>query len=71
MRSVINISLPTRLAQDVKREVKIGGFATVSEYFRHLLREQKIQKLAHEIKTDRSQFERGRGKILGSLRDLR
>jgi hypothetical protein len=55
----------------VKKEVKIGGFASVSEYFRHILREQKLAKLERELAYDRQQFELGKGKKLRSLRDLR
>ena len=68
MRNIINISLPDMLAAEVEHEVKAGGFASKSEFFRHLLRERKLAK---ELGEDRREFERGKGKALKSLRDLR
>ena len=68
MRTIVNISLPEVVAKEVEEEVKNGRFASKSEFFRHLLRERRI---ARELANDRSAFERGRGKLLKSLRDLR
>ena len=68
MRNVINISLPEALAKEVAEEVKKGGFASKSEFFRHVLRERKLAK---ELAADRTRFEKGEGKLLKSLRDLR
>lgn len=68
MRNIINISLPEELTKQVKKEVKIGNYASTSEFFRHLLR---THKLAEELKTSRREFETGKGKVLRSLRDLR
>ena len=68
MRNVINISLPEELTRQVQKEVRMGNFASVSEFFRHLLR---TYKLAKELKTSRRDFETGKGKVLRSLRDLR
>ena len=68
MRNVINISLPDMLVAEVEKEVKTGGFASKSEFFRHLLRERRI---ARELERDQREFEKGKGKTLRSLRDLR
>ncbi len=71
MRTVINISVPEITAKEIQKEVKTGGFSSTSEFFRHLLREQKARTLAASLKRDRRQFERGKGKKLSSLKDLR
>ena len=68
MRNIINISLPEVLAKEVEKEVKVGKFASKSEFFRYLLREHRLAK---ELEEDRKEFERGNGKTLRSLRDLR
>ena len=68
MRNIINISLPDMLVAEVEEEVKAGGFASKSEFFRHLLRERRF---ARELEHDQKDFKKGKGKILKSLRDLR
>ena len=70
-RKIINISLPPAVAKEVREEVASGGYASVSEYFRHLLREHKKARLAEELRRDRVEFGRGKGKRLTSLRSLR
>ncbi len=71
MRQVINISLPEKMAKIVKKEVKSGDYASVSEFFRYLIRERNNYKLVEDLKKDRQMFEFGKGKTLRSLRDLR
>lgn len=71
MRTIINISVPKETAQEAKRAARADGFASVSEYFRHLLREEKRRKLAVELEAQTRQFKQGKGKLLRSLRDLR
>ncbi|OGD30485.1 hypothetical protein A2833_02415 [Candidatus Azambacteria bacterium RIFCSPHIGHO2_01_FULL_44_55] len=68
MRNIINISLPRELAKRVREEVKIENYASVSEFFRHLLRTHNLVK---ELKNMKKEFEAGRGKIMRSFRDLR
>ncbi|MCX6739028.1 MAG: ribbon-helix-helix domain-containing protein [Candidatus Parcubacteria bacterium] len=70
-RSIINISLPEAMAEEVKKEIKIGGFATTSEFFRHVFREHRKMRLAQELHQEKELFSRGGGKVLKSLRDLR
>lgn len=67
MRTIINISLPAEMAREVTREVKRGRFASKSEFFRHLLRTHQLSEELQEMRTD---FERGDGKKLTSLKDL-
>ncbi|MEK7536824.1 MAG: ribbon-helix-helix domain-containing protein [Patescibacteria group bacterium] len=68
MRNIINISLPQELTKIVKKEVRVGNYASVSEFFRHLLR---THELAQELEKSRREFEAGKGKTLRSLKDLR
>lgn len=70
MRSIINLSLPLAMAKEVRREVKNGGYSSVSEFFRDLLRDWRTARLATELKRDRVEFEHGKGKVLKSLADL-
>jgi len=53
MRNIINISLPPELTKIVKKEVEAGNYASISEFFRHLLR---IHNLAKELKNIRKDF---------------
>ena len=67
MRNIVNISLPDIMVEIIKKEVKHGGFASNSEFFRHLIRLWAAQ----ELKEDRIKFEKKQGKVLRSLKDLR
>ncbi len=71
MRNVINISLPRDMVRTVEREVKGGGFASKSEFFRHLLRLWNTRELAAELHERRQTFSLGKGKVLRSLNSLR
>ena len=71
MREVINISLPTSMAQTVKNAVKKGSYASTSEFFRYLLRNWQEDQLLKELNESRMEIASGNGKILNSLKDLR
>ena len=71
MRSIMNISLPATLANEVRKEVKTGNFASTSEFFRHLWRSWKAEQVAIEIRASERDFAKGKSKVLKSLRDLR
>lgn len=71
MRNVINISLPAQLTSVVEKEVKVGRFASKSEFFRALLRMWIEGRLAGELQESRQELESGQGKLLKSLKDLR
>lgn len=62
--------MPYEMANLVKRETKKGGFASKSEFFRHLLRMWNTQKLAGELKMEQKEFKKGNYKVLRSLKDL-
>jgi len=71
MRNIVNISLPKSLNKMVEEEIKSGGYASKSEFFRFLLRLWREKELGKELKEDRKRFEAGEGKTLRSLRNLR
>jgi Arc/MetJ-type ribon-helix-helix transcriptional regulator len=71
MRTIVNISLPKEMAEEIKLEVKKGHFASTSEFVRALIREYKRAKIAEELHKQTPKFEAGKGKILKSLKDLR
>ena len=64
----MNISVPKETAVAAKKVAREEGFASVSEYFRHLLREEIRRKLAESI---RRQDKSGKWIKLRSLKDLR
>lgn len=70
MRSILNISLPAAMVKDIKQEVKVKKYSSTSEFFRHLVRQWNTERLAEELKQDRLEFERGKGKVLKSLADF-
>ena len=49
MRTTLNISLPEDMREWVDQQVKGGGYATVSEFFRELVREERRRKVKAEI----------------------
>ena len=72
MRSVINISLPKSLAVEVKKEVKQGHFASVSEFIRHLIRLWNTERLARFVKKADKDFIKGKNwKTFDSIADIR
>lgn len=71
MRSIMNISLPTRMAEKVKKEVRSGRYATVSEFFRELVRGWEEDRVFRELKESQKEIVQGKGKVLRSLKDLR
>lgn len=70
MRNIVNISLPEVMVKQLRQEIKTGGYASTSEFFRHLLRLWNTRQLATELKKDRKEFESGRGVKLNSMADL-
>ena len=49
MRASVNVSLPEDMWQWVEEQVRSGGYGTVSEYFRELLRQAQKQQACEEI----------------------
>lgn len=71
MRDIINISLPPDMSELVRHEVKVGHYASTSEFFRHLIRLWNTKKVVRHVRKSQREFTQGKGKVLTSLRDLR
>jgi Arc/MetJ-type ribon-helix-helix transcriptional regulator len=71
MRNIINISMPESLKKEVDIYVKEGQYASVSEFFRDMLRTWKRQELIRDLKQSQKDFEGGKYKVLKSFKDLR
>jgi len=67
----MNISLPASLAEEVRTEVSEGGYASVSEFIRKLVRDWQEDRLLKQIKESEEEIRSGKGIHLKSLRDLR
>lgn len=70
MRAILNISLPQAMADDVKKYVARGKYSTVSEFFRHLLRNWQEDQILRDVRQSRKEFAAGKGKLLKSFKDL-
>lgn len=70
MRQILNISLPEKMVKMIKVEVKEGGFASVSEFMRHLIRLYKTDQFLRDVKLSEKEFAEGKYKELKSLKDL-
>ena len=70
MRQIVNISLPMETVKMIKSEVKNGGFASVSEFMRHLIRLWRTEQLQRDVNQSKREFAQGKGKALKSLKDL-
>lgn len=70
MRKNISISLPQHTQALIKKEVKEGGYATVSEFFRALLRDYEEKKILKMIEQGRKEYREGKTTLLRSLSDL-
>jgi len=71
MRTIMNISLPASLADEVRAEVAENGYASVSEFIRKLVRDWKKAKAINDVLESEKEFRQGKGKVLRSLADLR
>lgn len=67
----MNISLPAQMATLVRDEIKSGGYTSISEFFRELVREWSKQKAINDVKISMKEFKQGKVKVLRSLVDLR
>jgi len=71
MRNIVNISLPSAMAHEVRTTVQKEGFMSVSEFFRSLLRSWMQGKLLVGLEQSQDEIKAGKGKVLKSLKDLR
>ena len=71
MNKNMSISMPARMAAQIQEEVKEGNFSSASEFLRHLVRLWNTGRLDRIIKKADRNFDKGKYKVLKSLRDLR
>ncbi|MFA5942773.1 MAG: ribbon-helix-helix domain-containing protein [Candidatus Paceibacterota bacterium] len=71
MRNIINISVPEALKSEIERETKAGGYMSVSEFFRAVMRERKENQILQDVEESRREFRAGKAKVLRSLKNLR
>ena len=62
--------MPASLKREVDTYVKEGQYASVSEFFRDMLRSWKRATLLSELRKSQKEIKEGKGKILRSLKDL-
>lgn len=72
MRTILNISLPKEMADELKRDVKREGFASTSEFIRSLVREYKKAKFAESLRAQVKDYEKNphKWKVIRSGKDL-
>ena len=63
--------MPEETVYEIKREVKSGGYASTSEFFREAFRSWKRERFLIDIEQSRKEIAAGRGKTIKSLKDLR
>jgi Arc/MetJ-type ribon-helix-helix transcriptional regulator len=72
MRNILNISVSKDLSRAVDKLVAKGKYSTKSEFLRELIRARIMEEdLSVRIGKSREEINRGNGKVLKSLRDLR
>lgn len=70
-RNIINISLPPKMAQRVRKVAKENEYASLSEFFRDLVRDYDERERLAQLRESQDEVRAGKGKTLRSLKDLR
>lgn len=70
-RNILNISLPDKMAQKVRRKAKSEGYASISEYVRYIIRDHEEKEYLLGLQASQDEIRSGKGKKLRSLKDLR
>jgi Arc/MetJ-type ribon-helix-helix transcriptional regulator len=70
MRNIVNISMPAEMKKEVDAYVKEGQYSSVSEFFRDMLRNWQRNQTFKLLEKNQRDFERGKYKVLKSLKDL-
>ena len=71
MRTIVNISLPEEMAKQIKKESKESGFATTSEFIRHLIRIWNTEKLSKIIKKGDAEYNKGKTQVIRSFSEIK
>lgn len=59
------------MAQEIRRDVKSGGFSSVSEFVRAAIREYRKEVSWQKIQKGEKEFEEGKTKTVHSFTELR
>ncbi len=70
MRSIVNISLPQSMLDEINQAVDDGMFASKSEFFRKLVRDWMEINAARELKHAHDDIAKGNGTVFKSIKDL-
>ncbi|MCX6712552.1 MAG: ribbon-helix-helix domain-containing protein [Candidatus Vogelbacteria bacterium] len=71
MRNIVNISMPASLRKEVEAYVEEGQYASISEFFRDMVRTWKRNTLLRGLRESQKEFRAGKAKKLTSFKDLR
>ena len=71
MRTAMSISVPEALRAEIEREVRDGRYASVSEFFRTVMRERQEYVILRDVEESRREIRSRRGHTLRSLKNLR
>lgn len=71
MRRIMNISLPEEMARDIKKQVVVGHFSSISEFVRTAVREYRINTVLRDARKAHHDYTKGKLLALNSLKDLR
>jgi Arc/MetJ-type ribon-helix-helix transcriptional regulator len=71
MRQILNISLPKEMADDIRNDVKDGGFSSVSEFIRAAVRIYLRELAIRRIKKGQKEFKKGKTRTVHSFTELR
>jgi len=74
MRKVLSISITEDMEKKVKQKTKKGGFASVSDYIKHLLLVDESliseEELLEDVRVAEEDYKKGRVVTAKSLKDL-
>ena len=71
MRQILNISLPEKMAENIRHDVKDGEFSSVSEFMRAAVRFYRTEVLLHKVRKSEKEFKEGKTKTITSFTELR
>jgi Arc/MetJ-type ribon-helix-helix transcriptional regulator len=71
MRNIVNISMPASLRKEVETYVEEGQYASISEFFRDMVRTWKRNALLEGLRESQKEFRAGKAKKFVSFKDLR
>lgn len=70
MRVAKSISLPSELVDFIEEQINKGGYVSISEYLRELIRAKKEEQFIRDLKESEDDLAQGRLIKANSLEDL-